>query len=155
MWISEPTPVISSTKHIDSWSSCRPKSTCSSPTGTQLKSFSPTARSSPARPAMSANSSTPRTKEPSDVAQPSRWPQGSAHLPDSSSIAAPARGRAIRSQTGIVIAALVFQQAGVVDRGRTAGAEDGHDDGKPDDDLARRDHHGEERHHLAVEMPVH
>ena len=27
MWISDPTPVISSTKHIDSWSICRPKST--------------------------------------------------------------------------------------------------------------------------------
>src|SRR4029079_15099222 len=135
--------------------SCRPKSTCSPPTGTQENSFSCATRSSPARPSIPANSTAPTANDASDMAQPSRWPHGSDRLPDSRSIAAPARGRAIRSQTGIVIDALVFQQAGVVDRGRAAGAEDGHDDGEADDDLAGRDHHREERHHLTVEVSVH
>ena len=35
MWISAPTPVINSTKHIDSGSTSSPKFTCSPPTGTQ------------------------------------------------------------------------------------------------------------------------
>ena len=36
MWISDPTPVISSTKQMDSWSICSPMSTCSCPTGIQV-----------------------------------------------------------------------------------------------------------------------
>ena len=39
-WISDPTPVISRTKHMDSWSNWRPKSTCNWATGTQENSVS-------------------------------------------------------------------------------------------------------------------
>ena len=72
MWISEPTPVISSTKHIDNWSSWSPKSTCSPPTGTQENSVSCTTRSSASRPSMSTNNTTPTANDASAAAQPSR-----------------------------------------------------------------------------------
>src|SRR6478609_5992764 len=48
----------------------------------------------------------------------------------------------------------VLQQAGVVDRGRASGAEDGHDDREPDHDLGSRHHHHEEGRDLAVEVAV-
>src|SRR6478609_6187752 len=48
----------------------------------------------------------------------------------------------------------VLQQAGVVDRGRASGAEDGHDDREPDHDLGSRHHHHEEGGDLAVEVAV-
>src|ERR1700752_5354617 len=103
---------------------------------------------------MSTNSTTPAANDASDARQPSRWPQLSVRLPASSRIAAPASGRTITSHTRVVMAALVFQQTDVVDRSRAASAEDGHDDREADHHLARGDHHGEERHHLAVQMTV-
>ena len=48
----------------------------------------------------------------------------------------------------------VLQQAGVVDRGRASGAEDGHDDREPDHDLGSSHHHHEEGGDLAVEVAV-
>ena len=36
MWISEPTPVVSSTKQMDSWSSCRPTGTLKRATWIQV-----------------------------------------------------------------------------------------------------------------------
>src|SRR6478735_5031481 len=48
----------------------------------------------------------------------------------------------------------VLQQAGVVDRGRAPGPEDGHDDREPDHDLGRGHHHHEEGGDLAVEVAV-
>src|ERR1700694_1074383 len=155
MWISAPTPVMSSTKHIDNWSSCSPKSTCKRATGTQVYSVSCRARSSAGRPSMPTNSATPTTKAPIGVAAPSRWPQLLERFPASISIAAPASGSTSSSQTIVVMAALVFQHAGVVDRGRVAGAENRHDDRQADHHLAGGDHHGEERHHLAVQMSMH
>src|SRR6516225_3001223 len=62
MWIRDPTPVISSTKQIDNWSTCRPKSTCRLPTGTQLNRFWLMVRASPCRPSMSASSVTPMSR---------------------------------------------------------------------------------------------
>src|SRR4029077_10183829 len=155
MWISEPTPVISSTKHIDRASSCRPKSTCRPPTGTHENSVSWTHRASAWPPSMSANNPTPAANDASAAKQPSRCPQASDRVPASSRIAAPASGRAVTSHTRVVMATLVFQQTGFVDRSRTAGAEDGHDDRESDHHLTRGDHHGVERHHLAVQMTVH
>src|SRR6187401_753314 len=98
-------------------------------------------------------------KEPSGRMVPSRWP-----------IAAPAAGSAMTSQarantpsagvgstTGMppswsanisescVLSGSVLQQAGVVDRGRPAGAEDRHDDREADHDLRGGDDHHEER----------
>ena len=49
MWISDPTPVINSTKQIDSWSICIPKSTCRLPTGIQVNKFWMMVRASPCR----------------------------------------------------------------------------------------------------------
>src|SRR5277367_1019632 len=149
MWISEPTPVISSTKQIDNWSICRPKSTCRLPTGTQLNRFWLMVRASPCRPSMSTSSVTPTPNEAKAVAQPSRCPHGSVRLPPSSSIAAPAAGNATSSQVRCVIAS-ALEQVGVVDRSRSAGTENRHDDGQADHDLAGGDDHGEERHHLPV-----
>ena len=71
-WISDPTPVISSTKHTDSWSSWRPKSTCSWATGTQENSVSWIVLSSALRPSRSANDSAPTTNDAIAVAHPSR-----------------------------------------------------------------------------------
>ncbi len=105
MWISEPTPVISSAKHIDSWSSCRPKSTRNSPTGTQLNRLWCIARCSASRPSMSAKSTAAQTNDASDATVPSRWPQESERLPASNSTRAPASGRAMSSHTGSVIGA--------------------------------------------------
>ena len=48
----------------------------------------------------------------------------------------------------------VLQQAGVVDRGRAAGPEDGHDDRQADDDLGGGHDHHEEGDDLAVEVAV-
>src|SRR5688572_24546830 len=48
----------------------------------------------------------------------------------------------------------VLQQAGVVDRGRASGAEDGHDDREPDHDLGSSHHHHEEGGDLSVEVAV-
>src|SRR5829696_113500 len=155
MWISEPTPVISSTKHIDSASSCSPKSTCSPATGTQENSASWTIRSSAWRPSMSTNSTTPALNDASAARQPSRCPQGSDRVPASNRTAAPASGRAITSHTRVVMAALVFQQTGFIDRSRPAGAENGHDDRQAHHHLTRGDHHGEKRHHLTIQVPVH
>src|SRR5674536_266035 len=61
MWISVPTPVTSSTKHIDSGSSSSPASTRQPLTGIQENRCWLIARSSPARPSMSAKSTNPRT----------------------------------------------------------------------------------------------
>src|SRR3954452_7879284 len=104
---------------------------------------------------MSTNSTRPAAYDASAARQPSRCPQPSDRRPASSRIAAPASGRAITSHTRVVMAALVFQQTGFVDRGRAAGSEDRHDDRQADHHLTRGDHHGEKRHHLTVQMAVH
>src|SRR5580693_15090 len=132
MWISEPTPVISSTKQIDNWSTCRP------PTGTQLNKFWLMVRASPCRPSISARRSRPTPNDASAVAQPSRCPHGSVRLPPSSKIAAPAAGNATSSQVKCVIGS-ALEQVGVVDRSRSAGTEDRHDDGEAHHDLAGGD----------------
>src|SRR5271156_1647966 len=154
MWITEPTPVISSTKQIDNWSICRPKSTCRLPPGPQLNRFWLMVRASPCRPSMSTSSVTPTPNEAKAVAQPSRCPHGSVRLPPSSSSAAPAAGRAKTSQVKCVIDS-ALEQVRVVDRGRFTGTENRHDDRQAHHDLARGDDHGEERHHLAIEPTMH
>ena len=106
MWISDPTPVISNTKHMDNWSICSPRSTWSWPTGIQVNSFWWMARSSPVRPSMSASSVAPTPNAATAVAQPSRWPHASVRLPPNSKIAAPANGSATSSQVKCVILAL-------------------------------------------------
>ena len=98
MWISDPTPEINSTKHMDSWSICNPKSTWSWLTGIQVNSFWWMVRSSPSRLSMSASSDAPTPNAASAAAQPSQWPHGSVRRPPNSKIAAPASGSATNSQ---------------------------------------------------------
>src|ERR1700728_1325245 len=154
MWISDPTPVINSTKQIDNWSICIPKSTCRPPTGIQVNRFWTMVRASPCRLSMSDNSVRPTPNDASAVAQPSRCPHASVRRPPSSRTKAPAAGRATTSQVNCVIGS-ALEQVGVVDRSRFAGTENRHDDGQADDDFAGGDDHGEKRHHLAVELAVH
>src|ERR1700749_1049409 len=154
MWISDPTPVISNTKQIDNWSICNPRSTCRPPTGTQLYRCWLMVRASEGRPSMSFSSARPMPNDASAVAQPSRCPHASVRRPPSSSTKAPAAGRATTSQMKCVISS-ALEQVGVVDRSRSAGAENCHDDGQADDDFARGDDHGEEGHHLPVELAMH
>src|SRR5690348_17231581 len=153
MWINDPTPVISSTKQIDSWSICSPKSTCRLPTGIQLNKCWVIVRASPCRPTMSVSSATPTPNDATAVRQPSQCPQVSVRRPPSSNIAAPAAGNATSSQVRCVIPS-AFEQVGVVDRSRFAGAENRHDDGQPDYHFTGGDDHREERHHLTVEVAV-
>src|SRR5688500_11745114 len=159
MWISEPTPVISSTKIADSGSYSRPISTSRSPAEMKVKRSTPADRSgSPASWTVYATAS---TKAVTTVATPSRWPQRSVRRPPSSSTAAPASGSAISSQadasrpsagrTSIPRSPSVLQQVGVVDRGGPPGAVDRHDDREADDDLRGGHDHDEERHDLPVD----
>src|ERR1700710_1846842 len=108
---------------------------------------------------------TAHANEASGATVPRRWPQRSPRRPTSSSTAALAAGMAISSQArlnsppaGAVSSGIVvpseLQQVRVVDRGRPAGPEDGHDDGQADHDLGRGDHHHEEGRDLAVEGTV-
>src|SRR5918998_362744 len=112
---------------------------------------------------------------------PTRSSAPRANAPPTSSTKAPSSGRATTSQsrsktppapvsactTGMSWAPLddrdnseftttpsVLQQAGVVDRGRASGAEDGHDDREADHDLGSGHHHHEEGGDLAVEVAV-
>src|SRR5450759_3619373 len=88
MWISVPTPVTSSTKHIDSGSSSSPASTWKPLTGIQENRCWLIARSSPARPSMAAKSTNPRTNAAPAARQASTGPQRFARRPPSSRIAA-------------------------------------------------------------------
>src|SRR5947209_11134000 len=153
MWISDPTPVISSTKQIDSWSICRPKSTCKPLTGIQLNRFWLMVRAPPWRPIMSLSNDRPTATDACAVPQPSQCPHRSVRLPPSSRAAAPAAGSAASSQVRCVIPS-ALEQVGVVDRSRFTGTENRHDDRQPDHHLAGGHDHREERHHLTVEVAV-
>src|SRR3954467_3775954 len=170
MWISDPTPVISSANAIDSGSSSRPILTSSVPTEMNVNRPTPTER--PSTPASWNVQTRAITKATTTVAVPSRWPQRSVRRPPSSSTAAPASGNAISSQdqpsspsagntsagnvsdTGVPVSRSVLEQVGVVDRGGPAGPVDRHDDREADDDFGCRDDHHEEGHDLAVEAAV-
>src|SRR5882757_8788434 len=182
MWISEPTPVISSTKVSESGSIRSPKSTCSAFTGIQRYRFSSEVRCSGARPRVCRKIVRPTAKAATTVRQPSRWPQALARRPARNSTRAPKAGSTNSNQANPVtpvaastcgVAArksvlmppprlgsyarsvlLVLEQVRVVHRGGPTGAEDGHDDGQPDHHFGGRDHHHEERHDLAVQPAV-
>src|SRR3984893_18268077 len=140
--MSEPTPVISSTKHIDSGSSSAPKFTCRPPTGTQENPATCSARCSLSRLKTSVDSTTPTPNAPTGrcAARPT---------------AAPRHQTAAGPTAATPVVPSVLQQTGIVDRGRPAGTEDRHDDRQADHDLACGDHHREEGHHLTVELTVH
>src|SRR6478672_2675605 len=179
--MSDPTKVTSSTNVTDSWSTSIPASRLNDPAGTQLNRCRWAARSSPPRPSMAIQTTKPTTKAAHDMAVANSGPHLSVARPPNSSTAAPSSGRATSSHAYAVtpVAAAVaavsdvvaavarwarevtwwlllqLQQVGVVDRGRPAGTEDGHDDGQSHDDLGRGDHHDEQGDHLAVEVAAH
>src|SRR4051812_47798510 len=160
MWISEPTPVISSTKAADSGSNSSPARTSSEPVEMKVNRSTPTERSPPPRPASCSVHSNPTTKLATTVAVPSRCPHRSVRRPPSSSTAAPASGSAISSQeeasspsAGVMSTSdprqpSVLEQVGVVDRGGPAGPVDRHDDREADHDLGGGHDHDEEGHDL-------
>src|SRR3954471_10474209 len=176
MWIRDPIPVMSRTKTIASWSSVSPRLTWNDPTGTQVNRCWLTERSVESRPRRATNSISPMANDPSTGAQPRRWPKRSVRRPPSSRIAAPRSGRPMSNHvrenppvawtvcsapsarrywcTEVPIGS-VLEEVGVVDRGRTASAENGDDDRQAHHDLCCGDNHGEEREDLTVEVAVH
>src|SRR5438105_705999 len=157
MWISEPTPVISRTKVIDSWSSWKATSARKPPTGIQLYRCWCRARCSGLLPSMSTKRAAPMANEATANSEPIQWPARSRRLPPHSSRAAPTSGaatsRAIKFST--LCDPLQLHRAGVVDGGRMTGAADRHADRQADRDLGRGGDHREEGDDLAVEIPVH
>ena len=103
MWISPPTPVISSTNAIDSGSSRSPKSTLSASTAIQLYSESSLILASGALPRKSKKISRPTTNAVRTVPQPSQWPHLSVRRPPTNSTSAPSAGSAISSQASPAI----------------------------------------------------
>src|SRR4051812_19122324 len=96
MWISAPTPVISSTNAADSGSNSSPARTSRLPVEMNVNRsrFTP-------RPSFAANwkvLSRPTTNAARIVPQPSGWPHRSVRRPPISSTAAPAAGSAMSSQ---------------------------------------------------------
>src|SRR4051794_22500359 len=160
MWISEPTPVISSTNAMDSGSTSSPSLTSRVPAEMKVNRSIPTER-----PSTSARANVlprARTKATTTVPVPSRWPQRSVRRPPSRSTAAPASGRAMSSQeaesspvagTAFIQGPVrsVLEEVGVVDRGGAPGPVDRHDDREPDHDLGGGHDHHEEGDDLAVE----
>src|SRR5690606_26418681 len=163
MWISDPTPVISSAKAIDRGSMSSPMSTIP---GMNAHRCTAWRRCPSGSPSSSTNASTATTNEARDMATPSRWPHRSVRRPSTSRMVAPSSGMAIISQdrpitppavcwmisTGSTSHLLVLQQVGVVDGRGPAGSEDRHDDGEADHDLGRGHHHHEERDDLAFQV---
>ena len=98
MWINDPTPVMSSTKTIESWSISVPNSTWKSATGTQVKMLSVNARSSPGCPSIEKSIAAPSTNEATGAATPSRCPQLFDRRPARSRIPADTSGMATSSQ---------------------------------------------------------
>src|SRR5689334_14516897 len=114
------------------------------------------------RPSRTTNATRLIRNDTTTVAQPSRITAapsaGSAMITQSSEKTPPAADGATTGTdscrgTNMYLSS-VLQQARVVDRGRAAGAEDGHDDRQPDHDLRGGDHHHEEGGHLTVEVAV-
>src|ERR1035441_6286709 len=163
MWISEPTPVISSTKLIESWSVSRPMFTCRPATGIyENRCWSWLRWPAPSR---GNKAITAATNEAAGGAAPSSCPHRSVRRPPSSRTAAPKSGKASSSQDSRsapvaamvvnVVIPSVLQQVGVVDRRRPAGPEDRHQDREADHHPGGGHHHHEERDDLPVQVAVH
>src|SRR3954471_14126982 len=172
MWISEPTPVISSAKAMDSGSTSSPSLMSRLPAEMKVNRSVDTER--PSTPVRANVLPRARRKATTTVPVPSRWPQRSVRRPPSSSTVAPASGSAMSSQEEAsspvagsasgttlsircespILGRSVLEQVGVVDRGGPSGPVDRHDDREADDDLRGGDDHHEERDDLAVDAPV-
>src|SRR5690349_5975181 len=163
MMISEPTPVMSSTKQIDNWSTSRFMFTWKPATG--IQEYRCTSWLRWLSPSRLKNAITPYTNAATGIATPSRWPQRSVRRPPVSSTAAPNSGKTSSSHDSFsapvaatvcnVVIPSVLQQVGVVHRRGPAGPEDRHQDREADDDLRGGHHHDEEGDNLAVQVAVH
>src|SRR3954451_13926201 len=130
------------------------------------------ARSAVSRPIIDTMLKNPTTKDAQEGETARMGPNALVRLPPASRTSALSAGSAMSSQAYAVIPVaaaaapsavasvstgwllLQLQEVGVVDGGRTTGAEDGHDDGQSDDHLGGRDDHDEQRDHLAVQAAV-
>src|SRR5215475_63970 len=163
MMISEPTPVMSSTKQIDNWSTSRFMFTWKPATG--IQEYRCTSWLRWLSPSRLKNAITPYTNDATGIRTPSRCPQRSVLRPPSSSTTAPNSGNASSSQDSLsapvaatvcnVVIPSVLQQVRVVHRRGPAGPEDRHQDREADDDLGGGHHHHDERDDLPVQVPVH
>src|SRR5919206_744993 len=119
-----------------------------------------TKRSSGGRERRARKTTRPLAKAPTIISVAIQPETGSLIRPrPSQRITAPARGKAGISQASWAVSWAVTRspphQADVVGRGPLAPAEDGHDEGEPDDDLGRRHHQGEEDEDLAADVVEH
>src|SRR5215469_7968759 len=163
MMISESTPVMSSTKQIDNWSTSRFMFTWKPATG--IQEYRCTSWLRWLSPSRLKNAITPYTNAATGIATPSRCPQRSVRRPPVSSTAAPNSGKTSSSHDSFsapvaatvcnVVIPSVLQQVRVVHRRGPAGPEDRHQDREADHDLRGGHHHHEERDDLAVQVPVH
>src|SRR5215469_5849908 len=163
MMISESTPVMSSTKQIDNWSTSRFMFTWKPATG--IQEYRCTSWLRWLSPSRLKNAITPYTNAATGIATPSRCPQRSVRRPPVSSTTAPISGKTSSSHDSFsapvaatvcnVVIPSVLQQVGVVYRRGPAGPEDRHQDREADDDLRGGHHHHEERDDLPVQVPVH
>src|ERR1700712_2386899 len=101
MWISDPTPVISSTKAGDSGSSRSPRSTLSEPAANQSHNCRLWIRSAESALVTDRKISSPRTNERMTVAQPMMWPTRSSLRPPTSSTTAPMMGSSNNSPANV------------------------------------------------------
>ena len=88
--IIDPTPVISSTKQIDSWSMSRFMFTWKPATG--IQEYRCTSWLRLVSPSRVKNAITPYTNAASGIATPSRWPHRLVRRPPTSSTVAPTSG---------------------------------------------------------------
>src|ERR1700749_3001432 len=163
MMISEPTPVMSSTKQIDNWSTSRFMFTWKPASGIQEYRWTSWLRW--LSPSGLKNASPPYTNAATGIATPSRCPQRSVRRPPVSSTTAPNSGKTSSSHDSFsapvaatvcnVVIPSVLQQVGVVHRRGPASAVDRHQDREADDDLGGGHDHHEERDDLAIQVVVH
>src|SRR6266566_2733216 len=160
MMISDPTPVMSSTKQIDNWSTSRFMFTWKPATG--IQEYRCTSWLRWLVPRRVKNAITPYTNAATGIATPSKCPQRLVRRPPVSSTTAPNSGKASSSHDSFsapvaatvcnVVSPSVLQQVGVVHRRGSAGPEDRHQDREADDDLGGGHHHHEERDDLPVQV---
>src|ERR1700761_2900955 len=163
MWISEPTPVMSSAKLIESWSICRPMGTWKRATWMKVYRWSSWLRF--ASPSSEKKAITAYTNDATGIRTPSRCPHRSVRRPPTSKTTAPNSGKAISSHDTLsapvaatvcnVVIPSVLQQVGVIHRRGPASPVDRHQDREAHNHLGGGHHHHEERDDLAVQVVVH
>ena len=103
-----PTPVINSTKQIDSWSSNSDALTLRDPTEIHVNRFCVTARFSSDLDCIAMNSTTPIVKTDAETMVAITWPQELARLPASKRIAELNNGSAINQAKFAEVCMFIF-----------------------------------------------